>query len=152
MNSKHLFLLTLISALTVSACGGGGEETRENTVESTVKTTENIKKEPQSALERGAVVYKKCRVCHTLKDGEKHLVGPNLYNTMGKIAGQKDGFSYSKALLAANVTWTDENLDAYFEKPMKFIPGNRMSFVGIRKAEDRAALIEYLRQETTPAQ
>ena len=69
---------------------------------------------------------------------------------MGAVAGEKEGFNYSKTMKASGIVWTDENLDSYFERPNKFMPGNQMTFIGLRKAEDRAAVIEYLKVETAP--
>ena len=51
-------------------------------------------------------------------------------------------------MAASGVVWSDDTMSAYIEKPSQYMPGNRMSFAGLRKPEDRAALIEYLRAET----
>lgn len=101
-----------------------------------------------TSLERGAILYKRCRACHTLGEGERHKVGPNLWNVMGQTAGAREDFNYSAAMSRSAIVWTDETLSAYLEKPSQYIPGNRMSFVGLRKPEDRAAIIEYIRSET----
>lgn len=99
-------------------------------------------------VERGAVLFKRCRACHTLADGERHKVGPNLWDVFGRTAGTREGFNYSKAMAASDVVWDDETMAAYIEKPNSYMPGNRMSFVGIRNTDDQAALIAYLREET----
>ena len=101
-------------------------------------------------LERGAKLYKRCRACHTLDEGGRHKVGPNLWGIYGSKAGSKDGFNYSKAMAASEVIWDDASMDAYIRKPSEFIKGGRMSFVGIKKQEDRDALFLYLKAETTP--
>lgn len=69
---------------------------------------------------------------------------------MDAPAGKKEGFNYSKAMMKTDVIWTETNLDAYLERPSKFMPGTQMAFVGIRKPEDRKLLIEYLKKETAP--
>jgi len=71
-------------------------------------------------------------------------VGPNLFGVLGAKIASKDGFSYSKASKASEIIWTDENLDAFLKKPKDFLPGNRMTFVGLKKEEDRKAVIAYL--------
>ena len=101
-------------------------------------------------MERGAKLYKRCKACHTLEDGGKHKVGPNLWNIYGAQAGTKDGFNYSKVMAASEVIWDDATLDAYIKKPSEFMKGNRMSFVGIKKAEDREAVLLYMKSKTTP--
>jgi cytochrome c len=103
-------------------------------------------------MERGAKLYKRCRACHTLEDGGKHKVGPNLWDIYGKKAGSQRGFKYSKIMAASEIVWDDTTLDGYIAKPSTFMKGNRMSFVGIKKAEDRTDLLLFLKAETTPAQ
>jgi len=101
-------------------------------------------------MERGAKLYKRCKACHTLEEGGKHKVGPNLWAVYGAKAGAKEEFNYSKVMADSEVIWDDTTLDAYIKKPSEFMKGNRMSFVGIKKQEDRDALLLYLKAETTP--
>jgi len=101
-------------------------------------------------LERGAKIYKRCKACHTLDEGGKHRVGPNLWNIYGSKAGSKDGFSYSKAMAASDIIWNEETMDGYITKPSSFMKGNRMSFIGLKKQEDRDAVQLYIRKKTTP--
>jgi len=103
-----------------------------------------------SPMERGAKLYKRCKACHTLDEGGKHKVGPNLWDVYGSKAGAKNGFNYSKVMAASDIVWEDATMDAYIKKPSEFMKGNRMSFIGIKKAEDREALLLYLKAETTP--
>lgn len=97
---------------------------------------------------RGRRVFKLCTSCHTTAEGAGPLVGPNLYGVFGRKAGSVEGFSYSKAFQAADFTWTPEQIDTYITNPRKLLPGNRMTFSGVRKAEDRTALIAYLMTQT----
>lgn len=100
---------------------------------------------------KGARVFKKCATCHTVDNGGANKTGPNLHNIIGRAIGSHAGFGYSDALSTHGGDWTYELLDAYFAKPAKAIPGNKMSFAGLRKAEDRANLIAYLRENTENA-
>jgi len=137
----RLKLLALFTAFALAACGN------ETTTSSSTSTQAAAKVEPLSTLERGRKLYKRCSTCHTLDEGGRNKVGPNLYGIFGATAGKKDGFKYSSAMAESGLVWTDENLDGYIENPAKFMPKNRMSFIGLRKSEDRAAVLEYMKSE-----
>jgi len=92
----------------------------------------------------GEKIFKKCIACH--KFG-KNGVGPDLTGIVGRKAGSEK-FKYSKALTAKageGLVWTEENLDAFIKKPKDFIKKTRMTFAGLKKDEDRKALIEFLK-------
>jgi len=96
----------------------------------------------------GRRTFKLCQSCHTLKEGGSNLVGPNLYGLFGRQSAAVDGFAYSKALQEANFTWTPEQLENWLESPRNFLPGNKMAFSGVRKENDRHAVIAYIMSET----
>ena len=75
-------------------------------------------------------------------------VGPTLAGVFGRLAGTVDGFKYSDAMKSSGLIWDDANIDAYLEKPKKFMPGNKMVFPGLKKPDDRANLIEFLKGAT----
>lgn len=99
-------------------------------------------------LTNGARQFRRCQSCHTLNEGGRHTVGPNLHGIMGRAAASAEGFSYSRQLTEAGLTWDVETLDAWIENPRAMVPGNRMSFVGLRDAADRRDVIGYLAVET----
>ena len=90
-------------------------------------------------------VAKKCVACHSFKNGGKNKVGPNLYDIMGKDRAKVPGFSYSNAIKTMGGKWGFEDMNAFLKKPKKFMPGTKMSFSGLKKSGDRAAIILYLR-------
>lgn len=95
--------------------------------------------------ERGARVFKKCTSCHNAEIGGANGTGPNLWNVVGAPAAQHAGYTYSSAFQSSGKTWNYQSLYNYLERPTSYIPGTTMNFVGLKKAEDRAAVIEYLR-------
>ena len=93
----------------------------------------------------GEKVFKKCKACHVV-DAEKHKTGPHLVNIMGRAAGSADGYKkYSAAMKSSGIVWNEETLDGYLEKPKAYVKGTRMVFAGLRKEEDRANVIAYLK-------
>ncbi|MGA1341896.1 MAG: c-type cytochrome [Hyphomonas sp.] len=96
----------------------------------------------------GNRTWKLCQSCHMTAEGAGNLVGPNLYGLFARQVASAEGFDYSPALKAETFTWTPERLDEWLANPRGFLPGNRMSFAGVRKPEDRLALIAYLMVET----
>ena len=96
----------------------------------------------------GKRTFKLCQSCHTTAEGGGNLVGPNLHGVFGRAAGSKEGFAFSDAMTNSGIVWSGEELDKYLETPAKYIPGNRMTFAGVRKPDDRKAVIAYLMLET----
>ncbi|MBI3504072.1 MAG: cytochrome c family protein [Proteobacteria bacterium] len=93
----------------------------------------------------GKAVTKNCTSCHTFDKGAKNGVGPNLYGIVGNKRAHADGFGYSPAMVAAGGEWDYEKINAFVANPKAAVPGTRMAFAGLRKPEDRANLIAYLR-------
>lgn len=97
-------------------------------------------------IARGQKVSKACAACHTFTKGGANGVGPNIYNIVGAKKQSKGGFTYSGTLNTngGNV-WTYAELNKYLWKPKKYAPGTKMNYVGLKKPEDRAAMIAWLR-------
>ncbi len=100
---------------------------------------------------KGEKVFKKCAACHTLEEG-KNKVGPSLYGIFDRTAGTLEGYKFSKAMAESGIVWDDENMDGYLKKPRAFLKGTKMAFAGIKKDNQRADLIAFLREKTTPAE
>jgi cytochrome c len=91
----------------------------------------------------------RCAVCHwdPGKPGEAVRMGPSLSGVVGRKAGTHPKFTrYSKAMKAYGKPWTEATLDAYLENPRKVVPGTNMAFAGLKKPEERAAIVAYLKK------
>ncbi len=99
-------------------------------------------------VDNGAKLYKRCKACHTLDEGGKNKVGPNLFGIFGREAGTLEGFKFSKAMKASDVVWDEATLDQFLTKPKKFIPKTKMGFPGLKKENQRADIIAYLMKMT----
>jgi cytochrome c len=94
---------------------------------------------------RGEQIYRRCQGCHSI---DANRVGPRHAGLFGRRAGSLDDYSYSDAMRGSSVVWEETTLDRFLAAPRKFIPGTKMPFAGIPDAEERAALIAYLKQAT----
>jgi len=96
-------------------------------------------------IDKGQKLTKVCAACHTFNAGGANKVGPNLWNVTGRGHGHAKGFTYSDAMQAkALEKWDRDALNHFLWSPKKAVPGTKMVFAGIKKPEDRAAVIKYL--------
>lgn len=160
----------------LTACGGSGDEptTAAQTPPpeagtSEVQTAETPEATPTAApaeaetssqfagfpepyasadFDRGKRVFLQCQSCHTLTEGGPVVLGPNLYGLFGRKVGSSAGFEYSDALKEADFVWTPDQLDQWLTRPRDFLPGNKMSFAGVTRPDDRTAVIAYIMSQT----
>lgn len=95
----------------------------------------------------GEKVFKKCAACHKVGDGARNGTGPVLNGIVGRTVGTVEGFRYSKPMAdagASGMVWDAATLDGFLADPKGFMPKNKMTFAGLKKADERAAVVAYL--------
>ena len=97
---------------------------------------------------RGQRVFGACAACHSLQPGQ-NMTGPSLADLWNRKAGTLESFSrYSDALKSADIVWNDKTLNEWISDPQHLVPGNSMTFPGIKDAQPRADLLAFLKQAT----
>jgi len=101
----------------------------------------------------GKTIFKQCQTCHTDEKGGPNRIGPNLWGVVGRKKASEPGFSYSEAMkkFAADSkpdVWTFEEINKFISNPREHVPGTKMTFVGLKKPEDRANVLAYLRTQS----
>ncbi|MGC4024478.1 MAG: cytochrome c family protein [Mesorhizobium sp.] len=123
--------------------GAGGEGGGAPAVESVLPLLANAN------VQDGEAIHKKCMACHTVEKGGANKTGPNLWDIVNRPIASHEGFSYSAALKdfskGGSEHWTYENLDHFLTSPKGFVKGTAMGFAGVKKTQERADLIAYLR-------
>ncbi|MEM9734481.1 MAG: cytochrome c family protein [Pseudomonadota bacterium] len=95
----------------------------------------------------GQKIARKCAACHVFVEGGQNKVGPGLYGIVNQAIASVEGFGYSSALKAYGdgKVWSYEELNGFLYKPKAHVKGTSMGFAGIKKDDERAAMIAYLR-------
>lgn len=126
-----------------------GMEASASSVGSTDATPEEVPPiEPllaKASVEEGRKIAKKCLQCHTFEKGGKDMIGPNLFGIIGAKVAHRPGFPYSKGMQTHGGKWDVESINKFIHNPREVIKGTKMSFAGLRKPQDRADVIAYLK-------
>ena len=96
-------------------------------------------------LGAGEKLSKKCSACHVFDAGGQNKVGPALWNVVDRPLGASEGYAYSDALADFGGAWDYAALNAFLAKPKGYISGTKMNFAGLKKPQDRANLIAWMR-------
>ncbi|MEM6858609.1 MAG: cytochrome c family protein [Pseudomonadota bacterium] len=94
--------------------------------------------------DQGAKVFAKCSACHSIEAGGANGVGPNLHAIMGANVAAKSGYTYSGSMAGFGGQWGWDEMNAWLKKPSSYVEGTKMSFAGLSKVEDRAAVALYM--------
>jgi cytochrome c len=144
----------------LAACGQGGGEQSAGTSVPEVVAPEPTPAEKAALLAslpapyntadvaNGKAKFGMCRSCHTIVPGGANLTGPNLHGVFGRKAGSLPNYKYSEAVKNAGFEWDADHLDKWLAEPRTFLPGTKMTFVGLKSEKDRIDLIAYLKVET----
>lgn len=94
---------------------------------------------------KGQKLSKACAACHSFDKGGSHKIGPNLWGVVGSSKGSKSGFPYSDSMKSKGGSWTYSELNHFLWKPKNFVPGTKMNYIGLKKPQQRADIIAWLR-------
>ncbi|MBX3569889.1 MAG: cytochrome c family protein [Rhizobiaceae bacterium] len=131
-----------IEATEEEAGGSGGEAPAQESVIPLLASAD---------LEKGAAVFKKCAACHTDDASGANKVGPNLWGIVNRPIAGHEGFAYSAPMKefsqGGSVKWDYEHLDHFLLSPKGLVKGTAMGFAGLKKVQERADVIAYLRSK-----
>ncbi|WP_454863223.1 c-type cytochrome [Pseudomonas hormoni] len=97
---------------------------------------------------RGAQVFaNECAVCHSVAKGMTGMMGPNLAGVVGRKSGSLEGFNYSQAMRNKDIDWQAENIAQLITQPQAFVPGTYMPYMGLASADDRQAVVCFLKEQ-----
>jgi len=96
-------------------------------------------------IAQGEKLSKACAACHSFDNGGPDKVGPNLWDVFGGKKAHRPGFAYSDTLANMEGNWGYDELNHFLWKPKAYVQGTKMNYIGLKKPEDRAAMIAWLR-------
>ncbi len=91
----------------------------------------------------GEAAFRACSSCHKVEEGQ-NATGPSLHGVVGRPVDSVADFDYSGALELVADVWTPEHINSLITNPKVFAPGTKMTYPGMRSAQDRANVIAYL--------
>jgi cytochrome c len=130
---------TQVAAMRLAAPVGDGKK------EDAVVPVDALTLLQTASIKNGAKIFKKCQSCHTVGKGGANKVGPNLWDLFNRPRGAHNSFKYSKTLAGMGGQWSFEDLNKFLLNPRNVVKGTKMSFAGLKKPNDRADVLVYLR-------
>ena len=92
----------------------------------------------------GKTSFNKCMACHSIGEGAKNKVGPELNGLDGRKSGTAPDYSYSDANKNSGITWNEAQFKEYIKDPKAKIPGTKMAFAGIKNEKEANDLWAYI--------
>jgi cytochrome c len=108
---------------------------------------------PKADIAAGQTTTAKCASCHQFDPAGTNSTGPGLFGVVGRPPGSHGGYSYDTAMqdfAKAHPAWTYDLLYQFLKSPQNFMPGTKMTFVGLPNPQDRINVIAYLRSNGSP--
>jgi len=124
-------VIVLFPMLILAACNQNENQQTSSGVISSVQ-----QKMARDSLPGAVLAKKKCASCHYL-DRNLTRVGPSLKGILGR-APSISGVPFK--------IWDEASLNRWIENPTGIKPGTLMAIPGIKSAQERTAIIEYLKQ------
>jgi cytochrome c len=97
-------------------------------------------------VDKGANVFKQCLACHSIGEGAKNKIGPELNGLDGRQSGSAPGYSYSDANKNSGIVWNETTFKEYIKDPRAKIPGTKMIFPGVKSEQQVDDLWAYIKQ------
>ena len=153
MKRLHLTSHVTFAFVSILALGACSKPSAESSDEAQTEVSESPPAAAASPVDyaslkgnaaAGEAAYTQCKVCHSLEEGKVGL-GPTLHKVIGRVAGSVAGYSYSPGMKSSGLTWSEDKIYAYIEKPQAIVPGTKMSFAGYPDPQKRADLIAWLK-------
>jgi len=94
----------------------------------------------------GEQSFKKCFPCHSVGEGAKNKVGPELNGLDGRHSGSAPDYNYTDANKNSGITWSEATFKDYIKDPRVKIPSTKMIFPGIKNEKEAGDLWAYLKQ------
>ena len=94
----------------------------------------------------GERVFGQCRACHQVGETARNGIGPQLNGLFGRKAGTVEGYAYSPANKASELTWDEANFRDYIKDPKAMVPGTKMIFAGLKSEQQVKDITAYLKQ------
>ncbi|MDN3647155.1 c-type cytochrome [Pontixanthobacter aestiaquae] len=136
------FVTICTGAALLSACGEQ-TDTSPDSITRAPGESQSVVAEQTSVTGARPASFAQCVACHRVEPG-KNGIGPSLAGVYGAKAGHVGDYAYSSALRESGLIWDAATLDRYLENPRKVVPNTKMTYSGMRSAEDRARIVAYL--------